>query len=162
MKRILIINFIGFIVFCFICFVKPVQAWQLIDWDKFEKKTGWTETDVELQSIAMVLHGLDWLQTLKIARNTKHKVPKGHPYYYEKFNRTFLHRYPSKGRTNTYFVLSGIAKPVITHYLPRDYILNLFGCSIKTHPKRWFQYLQIGVSGYNVGRNYSLGLRFSF
>lgn len=140
----------------------PCHAWQLIDWNKLEKKTGWNQTDVELEVGWLLLHGLDWVQTLKISRNTPSRVPPGVDYYYEKMAKPVLGKYPSKGRVNTVCALVTVGQITITHYLPRRCDLNLFGWEIRTQPKRWFQYVCIGWTGYNVGRNYSIGLRFNF
>ena len=145
MKRILIIFLI---LFCSCIFIKSAQAWQLIDWEKFEKKTGWNQEEVLLEGMIAGLHIADWIQTLKLSRNLGE--------YYER--NPVIGKHPSKGRVNTCMGLFLAGKIIVPHYLPRDY--NLWGWKIK--PRKIFQYVTIGVSGYNVGRNYSIGLRFGF
>ena len=133
-------------IFVFMCYSNCYA----FDWNNFENKTGWNKEEVTLGVVGVSLHTIDWLQTLKIAKNRSE--------YYEKYNTVFLGKCPSKGRVNTYMGLSLIGKIGMVHFLPRD--CNLWGWKIK--PKRVAQCVWIGASGWNVGRNYSIGLKFGF
>lgn len=98
----------------------------------------WTKQDVALEATYILLHALDWGQTRQIARAPDR--------YYEALN-PLLGRHPSQGRVDAYFALSTIAHAGITHLLPAKY-------------RPYWQGVTIGISGYCVGLNLSIGLGF--
>jgi len=109
----------------------------------------WNTEEKIAQGVAIGLTIVDWGQTLYIADNPDR--------FYEKQN-FLLAKHPSRGSVNLYFGLSVIGKTALVHILPRDY--NLWGWNIK--PRRIAQSVYIGVSGANVYRNYTLGIKVGF
>lgn len=109
----------------------------------------WNIEEKIAQGVSIVLSIIDWGQTLDIADNPDK--------FYEKQN-FMLSKHPSRGSVNLYFLLSIAGKTALVHVLPRDY--NLWGRDIK--PRRIVQGVYIGISGYNVTRNYTLGIRMGF
>ena len=96
----------------------------------------WSRRDVALQATYFLFHALDWGQTRQIARAPDR--------YWEACN-PLLGSHPSQGRVDAYFTLSTLAHAGITHLLPSRY-------------RPYWQGITIGVSGYCVGRNLSIGL----
>jgi len=137
----------------FLLILAPVNSDAKDFWGRLDERIGWNKEEVILEAGVLTLHGIDWLQTLKISRNPDR--------YYEKINR-LMGKYPSKGRINTVMGITAVMKVVAVHLLPRDHRFSIFGKRVRIKPRRIVQCTFIGISGYNVGRNYSIGLKFGF
>jgi len=99
----------------------------------------WSRQDVALETTWMILHVLDWGQTLDLADQ---------PDRYHELN-PILGRNPSRSQVNLYMAASALLHVGVTHVLPA-----------KCRP--WFQYVSIGVSGMCVINNFSVGLSIRF
>ena len=99
----------------------------------------WTRADTYREAAYLTLHAIDWGQTLYIADHPNE--------YYER--NTILGDHPSRGRVNTYFILSGLGHAAVSYVLPRPY-------------REIWQYGTIAVSGYWVINNYHIGIQFGF
>ena len=126
-----------------IIFVILLSASNVLAFDK------WNTEEKIAQGVAIGLTIIDWGQTLYIADNPDR--------FYEKQN-FLLAKHPSRSSVNLYFATNIILKTAFVHILPRDY--NLWGWNIK--PRRMAQSVQIGVSGMNTYRNYTLDIKVGF
>jgi hypothetical protein len=96
----------------------------------------WTKTDTAREVVWMILHAVDWGQTLEIAR---------HPDDFREMN-PILGTHPTVGRVNLYMGAWALAHPAISYLLPGDW-------------RKTWQYLTIGVSFTSTANNFNLGLR---
>jgi hypothetical protein len=77
--------------------------------------------------------------------------------YHEKYGVFWLGKHPSKDKVTLVFAGSYIIQTGIVHILPRD--ADVFGYKIK--PRRIFQSFSVGVTSFNVGNNFRIGIGFS-
>ena len=99
-----------------------------------ECQAEWSKEDTQRETIYLVLHGADWLQTREISRN---------PYYTEM--NPILGQNPTLQQVDSYFLISGIG-----HYL----------ISRQLSPKwreRW-QMFSIGFEASTVAWNLRIGI----
>jgi hypothetical protein len=122
---------VGIVISCAIS-VSSVQA---------DDKGAWTTTDTVLQATYLTLHGMDWAQTLHIARNPDK--------YYE--TNKILGEHPSQGRVNSYFLLTGLAHTGIAGLLDKPWRTGwqLTG-------------IYIGYDSVRHNREYGIGISFHF
>lgn len=99
----------------------------------------WTREDSLREVAALTFHFVDWKTTRGIAQDSDH---------YREAN-PILGEHPSVGRVNTYFVITTIAHPIISYYLPRPW-------------REGFQYVTIGMSMTASTINLWSGLRVRF
>lgn len=99
----------------------------------------WTVQDTMLEATWMVLHIIDWGQTLDIARN---------PHRFYEIN-PIMGRHPSVGKVNSYMLASAIIHPLISYHLPQPY-------------RKYWQYVTISISGGLVIHNFNIGLKVRF
>lgn len=104
-----------------------------------EGQSSWTTTDTMLEGTWIILHILDWGQTLDIARN---------PHRFYEIN-PILGRHPSVGKVDTYMLLSTIIHPIISYHLPQPY-------------RKYWQYVTISITGGLVIHNFNIGLKVRF
>lgn len=130
-----------------IILIVPINLWAFdiqsdYPLDKNEKK---------LLGAQIVLHSIDWLQTLKIARNPDK--------YYEKLN-FILREHPSENEVNLYMGVYLLSTVIMEYYAPD--ILETFGFNRKQARmgRKIFQGIFIMSSGYCVWNNFSIGLGF--
>ena len=71
----------------------------------------WIWGDTVLQATYTVLHVMDWTQTLHGARNPS-ETYEGNP---------IIGKYPSKGKINSYFIITLIGHTAISNYLEKPY-----------------------------------------
>lgn len=99
----------------------------------------WSKQDIACEVTWQLLHGIDWLQTRKIARN---------PDKYHEVN-PLLGRHPSTEKVDMYFAAGAIAHVVITDHIPPKH--------------RWFWHMiSISISGLLVNQNFNIGLGIEF
>ena len=96
----------------------------------------------------IVLQGIDWLQTLKIARNPDR--------YWER--NSIIGEHPSRTRVNVYMGATLIVKTALSYYAPD--IMDALGFSRKTakRSRKFVQGIFIAPSAYCVGNNLDIGL----
>jgi len=99
----------------------------------------WSRQDYQLEAVCLVLKAVDWRQTVYIAK---------HPVRYKEWNPV-LGKHPSKSQVNTYFALTAVGHVFVTHVLPAKW-------------RSYWQCFWIGLSGYNVARNVSIGIKIRF
>lgn len=99
----------------------------------------WTRADSAREVGYLVLHTVDWGQTLYIADN---------PGEFRERNPV-LGSHPSRGDVNRYFAVTGLLHGVVSYALPDDI-------------RPYWQYGTIGLELYCVGNNYSLGIGMGF
>lgn len=104
-----------------------------------EGQPSWTTTDTMLEGTWIVLHVLDWKQTLVIARNP-HKFHELNP---------IIGKHPSIGKVNSYMLLSALVHPIISYHLPQPY-------------RSYWQYLTISATGGLVIHNFNIGIKVRF
>ena len=109
--------------------------------------TDFTKADWCRQGIETALWVADWRQTIKI---------KDHPNLHE--TNIFLGEHPSDGQINAYMGGMIVSHALIAWALPQR--AEVFGVGV--NPRALWQYVFIATEGVTVGRNYRLGLRFSF
>jgi hypothetical protein len=100
---------------------------------------GWSREDTYRQAEVVVLSGIDWAQTRKIAQNPD----KWHEH------NPVLGSHPSTEKVDIYFPLSIATNTAIAMALPPEY-------------RKWFQYVSIGVEAGVVASNFSIGLGVGF
>ena len=99
----------------------------------------WDKTDIALESAFFVAHGIDWAQTVKIAKNPD----KWHE------NNPILGNHPKVSEVNLVMGAMAIIQPVIAHLLPSPY------------RKSWI----IGTTAVKVGcviNNLAVGIGWGF
>jgi len=101
-------------------------------------------------SSALLLHVVDWGQTLWIADPKNGRTE----------TNLILGEHPSRGEVNQYFLLSGIAHVAIANWLPTK--TELFG--ITMNPRRIWQATRIGIEidVVNGNRKAHGGFKFDF
>jgi len=99
----------------------------------------WTKADSQRETVYLVLHAADWLQTRNIARD---------PVRWHEYN-PIIGKHPTIGRVNNYFALSTIAHISIVDALPKEY-------------RKAFQYFTIGFKGKLVYHNFHVGISAQF
>jgi hypothetical protein len=99
----------------------------------------WSNEDYYRHAAVTTLKAIDFLQTMKIARDPQN--------YHEK--NPILGRHPSETDVELYFIGTYAAQTALVYFLPSDY-------------RTWAQYLFIGLSGACVINNFSIGLGFGF
>lgn len=97
----------------------------------------WNDGDRALFATAMLLHVLDWGQTLHIVDD---------PRFYER--NPILGRHPSRGDVNAYFAGTALLMFTLAHVLPEYRRPLLWG------------YVAVGATV--VGQNFGIGLRVRF
>lgn len=102
--------------------------------------TRWTSNDTKWQIAYIVVHTIDWRQTINI-------VEREGEGYYE--TNPILGRSPSRRRVDTHFAVTALAHTAISYALPPDW------------RRRW-QMVTIGIEAGYVGYNYSIGLKMDF
>lgn len=122
-----------FILFFFL-FIQPCQAYDLFKLD-FDK---WSQRDYYLEGTWVIIHAFDWGTTLDIANNS-HK-------YYEL--NPILGKHPSRNKIHLYMGLGTLLHIGAIHIMPKSW-------------RPYFQYITIGMSGWCVANNFSLGLRIA-
>ena len=118
----------------------------------------WTTGDKYREATYLVLHTLDWRQTLYIAE---------HPREYFERNPFVAggSRNPSDSEINRYFIASGILHIAMSHYLPKAGRLLPEAWQRTLYVDGWrsaFQYISIGVQAGVVARNYQVGVKIVF
>ena len=71
----------------------------------------WDKTELAMEAGFLTLHGIDWAQSLKIARN---------PGEYHEHN-PLLGKHPSEGNVNMVMGAWTVIQPVIAHLLPSNW-----------------------------------------
>ncbi len=99
----------------------------------------WTRQDTYRHAALTTLMSVDYLQTMKIARN---------PDDYHEHN-PILGKHPSEEEVTTYFISAYLLTTAAAIALPEPY-------------REYFQYGVIGIEGVAVGNNLSIGLGFGF
>jgi hypothetical protein len=99
----------------------------------------WSRDDIARHVVWTQLKTIDFLQTLKIARD-QDKYHEVNP---------LLGEHPEQWQVAAYFASSYIVQTAIIHILPSDY-------------RPLVQYLFIGFNGACVANNLSIGLGFGF
>jgi hypothetical protein len=103
----------------------------------------WKKADTYREAVYLVLHVVDWNQTLYIS---------DHPNEYRERNG-IIGDHPSRGRVNAYFIATGLLHPAISYGLK------------KYAPDGWseaWQWVTIGVEAGTVTNNASIGIGFGF
>ena len=95
----------------------------------------WTTQDKTLEATYLTLHAIDWRQTRYISE---------HPGRYYECNPV-LGRHPSTGEVDLWFASTTIAHVAVTHLLPQEY-------------RKYWQWINIGMSGGCVGQNINIGI----
>jgi hypothetical protein len=107
----------------------------------------WSKADTAREATYLILHTIDWGQTLYIA---------DHPdEYYEKWNMV-LRENPSRSEVNMLFCATMLLHPLISYVLDGEEKHGPFSW------REWWQYLTIGESGACVGNNFRIGIGFGF
>ena len=99
----------------------------------------WSRTDTALEATYLALHSVDWSQSKYIAK---------HPESFYETN-VFLGKHPHGGDVNVYFATTAIAHIAVAYLLPEKY-------------RSMFQVATIGMEIGYVGKNYHIGIGFSF
>lgn len=99
----------------------------------------WDKADVSMHSVFTVLHTIDCLQTMKIARNADE---------YTEYN-PILGRNPDQTEVVAYFAATWIAQTALVHVLPSSW-------------RPYAQAVMIAVPLGAVVNNFSVGLGFGF
>jgi len=99
----------------------------------------WTGGDTASETTYLVLHTIDWGQTLYVVE---------HPDDYRETNG-FLGNHPSRGKVNTWFIITGLLHVGAANWLSPTY-------------RDAFQYITIGYQANNVSRNYSIDIKMEF
>ena len=115
-----------------------------------ENLNRWTVPDVVLQGTYLTLHGMDWSQTLHIARN---------PDDYREKNK-ILGEHPSKEQVNRYFALTAIGHTTIAHFAPS--ICKSLGVAEPKFCRTVWQATWIFIQWNTVAKNHEAGLKISF
>lgn len=105
----------------------------------------WSKAEIAKEVVYTGIKAIDWRQTRTIAK---------HPDEWYEVNPA-LGEHPSVERVDNYFLITGIAHPIITHILPRKH--TLFGW--EWSPRAVWQNVTIGISAGCVAHNYSVGIR---
>lgn len=98
----------------------------------------WTKETYVLEAAFVILHVIDWGQTLSIVGDDN----------YEELN-PLVGESPSRGRVNLFGFAILIGHSLVTHYLPDEY-------------RPYWQYSTIVVKGFSVAHNYSIGVTVDF
>jgi len=99
----------------------------------------WTPADTAREATYLVLHVIDWGQTLDIV---------GQEDRYHEIN-PILGEHPSRGRVNLYMATTPIVHGALAYALPRAW-------------REGWQYVTIGIEGNLVYHNYRIGLHVDF
>lgn len=100
----------------------------------------WSEADTKRETTYLILHAIDWVQTLDISGQCPDRFVETNP---------ILGECPSRGEVNRYFLLTGIAHYGVARLLPPK-------------QRRWFQYITIGIEAGVVAHNLNIGLHVRF
>lgn len=98
----------------------------------------WDKQDIGLEATYLVLHFVDWRQTLSIVDQ---------PDKYHEVN-PLLGRHPSRNTVNFYMIGTSLIHVGIVHILPKKW---------RPH----FQGTTIGISAICIGNNFVIGLRMA-
>lgn len=71
----------------------------------------WTATDWSMLAVYFTMHGMDWAQTLHIARDPKNHIEAN----------GLLGPHPSEGRVNSYFAATLAGYVGVSYLLPNPY-----------------------------------------
>ena len=99
----------------------------------------WSKDDVTREAIILVIHTVDWGQTRTIAKNPNQWRERNAP----------MGDHPSVSDVNKHFVLTGLVRVGISHFLSPE-------------TRKYWQYASIVIGGTNIARNHHIGLRISF
>jgi len=97
----------------------------------------WSKADKWREVAYLSVHTVDWLQT------------RGADW--ERFYETnpILGNAPGRGRTDIYFITTGLLHVAVTHIIPADW-------------RPWWQYISLGFETGVVANNYRIGMRINF
>lgn len=99
----------------------------------------WTVTDTALESVYLVLHSIDWVQSKYTSKHTDT--------FYE--TNAFLGKHPHGGDVNAYFATAAIAHVSVAYLIPDKY-------------RSIFQIATIGMEIGYVRNNYHIGVGIQF
>lgn len=97
----------------------------------------WEKTDSYKEAAYLTVHVMDWLQTRYIAKSDD---------FYEL--NPILGKYPSMGKVNTYFLITGIGHVLVSYILPQKI-------------RNFWQAITFILESGVVGRNLAIGVRFN-
>ena len=115
----------------------------------------WTKSDNFRESTYLLLHVVDWRQTLYISNN---------PILFVEDNK-FLVANPTDSEVNTYFISTGILHVAASYYLPKVGRLLPETWQRTLYVDHWrkaFQYISISVQAGVVRSNYMAGIKIIF